>query len=204
MKRARSWFLPSDEPILSVLTAQWAAVDETLRAVWSWTQQAATLAEANGVLREAGQREHDLRRRLHRGVRAAFWTPLDAEDIYELGERIGMVQRQLHLLLREADASNTSPDDGLAGILSAVVAASAPLGRAITMLPSDEAATTADEAAEQLEAADHAYRLALAGLTEDDIRHEISLRELYRRGEHVTEAAARVAHRTWYAVCKIL
>ncbi|HWU33279.1 MAG TPA: hypothetical protein VN108_10410 [Marmoricola sp.] len=203
MKRPSSWFLPNEEPVLHVLVAQWGIVADTLRKVSSWTNGTTTLAEIRRAMHQADCDEQDLRRNLHRRVRAAFWTPLDAEDIYELGERIGMLHRQLHLLVREADASQTEPDRGLAGILTAVLSAAESLDRAITLLPSGDAENAADEAAERLEAADHAYRVALASLAEEDIRREISLRELYQRGEHVTEATAHVAHRAWYAVCKI-
>lgn len=203
MKTPKSWFLPDDEPVLALLGAQWRTVEKTLDTVVSWTRGNLTLAEVTTAIEQAEDQEREQRRTLHSRVRAAFSTPLDAEDIYELGERIGMFHRQLYLLVREADASNTAPDQGLEGILSAVSAAASPMSAALMMLPASEAASVADEAAERLEAADQAYRVALSGLTHADVHLEMCQRELYRRAEHVTEAAARIAHRTWYAVCKV-
>jgi len=203
MRRPTHWFLPDDEPILALLVAQWETVETTLGAVVSWASGTTGLAEVKRLVEEADDREREERRTLHSRVRAAFSTPLDAEDIYELGERIGMFHRQLYLLVREADASATPPDSGLAGILAAVSAAATPLGDALKVLPASAAANVADEAAERLEAADHAYRVALSAPPQDDIRLEFSQRELYRRAEHVTEAATRIAHRAWYAVCKV-
>ena len=203
MKAPTSWFLPHDEPVLALLVTQWRTVEKTLDTVVSWTRGSVTLAEVTRALDAAEDQEREQRRTLHSRVRAAFSTPLDAEDIYELGERIGMFHRQLYLLVREADASNTAPDHGLEGILAAVSAAASPLGAALMMLPASEAANVADEAVERLEGADQAYRLALSALTREDVHLELCRRELYRRAEHVTEAAARIAHRAWYAVCKV-
>lgn len=203
MKGPKSWFLPSDEPILALLCAQWRTVEKTLDLVVSWTRGTMTLGELAVAVEAADDHEREQRRDIHSRVRAAFSTPLDAEDIYELSERIGMFHRQLYLLVREAHASNTAPDEGLEGILAAVSAAASPLSAALAMLPAGEAASVADEAAERLDAADHAYRVALSGMRHEDIRLEICQRELYRRAEHVTEAGARIAHRAWYAVCKI-
>lgn len=203
MKTPKSWFLPDDEPVLALLGAQWRTVENTLDTVVSWSRGSLTLAEVTTALDQAEDQEREQRRTLHSRVRAAFSTPLDAEDIYELGERIGMFHRQLYLLVREAGASNTAPDEGLEEILSAVSAAASPLSAALMMLPASEAANVADDAAERLEAADQAYRAALGRLAHDDVHLELCRRELYRRAEHVTEAAARIAHRTWYAVCKV-
>lgn len=203
MKTPKSWFLPDEEPVLALLGAQWRTVEKELDAVGSWTRGGLTLDEVKAELDEADDREREQRRTLHSRVRAAFSTPLDAEDIYELGERIGMLHRQLYLLVREADASSTTPDAGLEGIISAVSAAASPLSAALMMLPSSDAANVADDASERLEAADQAYRVALSALTHEDVHLELCRRELYRRAEHVTEAAARIAHRTWYAVCKV-
>lgn len=203
MKMPRSWFVPADDHVLDLLTQQWETVSTTMDAVLAWAVGSRTRAETIAAIEPADDREREQRRRLHRHVRAAFSTPLDAEDIYELGERIGTLHRQLYLLIREADVTNTAPPPGMTGILMAVSAAMQSLGKALAILPDAKAADLADDAAELLEAADHAYRVALAGLANADIRLEISQRELCRRADHVADAAARIAHRAWYAVCKI-
>lgn len=203
MKKPTSWLLPADEPILGLLTAQWTTVTTSLEAVAAWTHGTTTNAEVRAVLDVAIDRERDERRALHRRVRSAFWTPLDPEDIYELGERIGMLHRQLELLVAEAESSGTEPDPALDGILAAVTAAAGPLDAVLRSLPATEAVKLADEACDRLEAADDAYRAALRSLGGAGVRDECHRRELYGRGEQITEAAIHVAHRAWYAVCKI-
>ncbi|GAB4003734.1 hypothetical protein [Nocardioides ultimimeridianus] len=203
MRKPTSWLLPADEPILGLLTAQWTTVTSSLEAVAAWTHGTTTTAEIRAVLDVAVDRERDERRALHRRVRSAFWTPLDPEDIYELGERIGMLHRQLELLVSEAEASGTEPDRALGVILASVTAAADPLDAVLRTLPATETVKLADEACDRLEAADDAYRAALRGLRGADVRDETHRRELYRRAEQVTEAAIHVAHRAWYAVCKI-
>lgn len=203
MKLQRSWLLPSVEPVLPLLNIQWRTVTESLDLVVAWADGRETTGDASAAIKETHKREWAQRRDLHRGVRAAFSTPLDAEDIYELGERIGSLQHQLYLLVREAESSDTAPDDGLAGILAVVVTAAKPLTEALAALPDARAADHADTAADVLAGADHAYRAALRSLASADVRLEICRRELVRRGEHVVDATARIAHRAWYAVCKI-
>jgi hypothetical protein len=197
------WLLPNDEPVLALLIDQWTTVSSALDAVTAWAHGAMETAGARAVLEAATDREREERRTLHRRVRTAFWTPLDPEDVYELGERIGMLLRQLDLLVGEADAAGVAPDSGLAGILSGVTSAAETLALVFRTLPDGDAARLADDAADRLEAADAAYASALASMPRDDREHEIGRRALYQRGERITEAATRVAHRAWYSVCKI-
>ena len=78
------------------------------------------------------------------------------------------------------------------------------LHEALDSLPHPGAAGQADAALSSLDAAEHAYRQAIACLeTEPDPRREMRLRELYRRAEHLALAVQRLGRRTWYAVCKI-
>jgi len=136
-------------------------------------------------------------------VRASFSTPLDPEDIFELGERLGVLLTSAYLLVRDAEVSHTAPDQGLSAIMGVVLTASPPLGAAIRQLPHDAAAALADEAADNLGGAEHAYRKAISGLEhEQHARRDIRRRALYRRGEHMTAAMLRIAHRTWYAIRK--
>lgn len=203
MKLPRSWLLPASEPVLALVNAQWQTVRESLDMVCAWAEGLETTVEANAAIKAAHKAESAQRRALHRSVRAAFSTPLDAEDIYELGERIGHLHWQLYLLVREATASETAADAGLARILRVVAAAAKPLTEALGALPDSSAADSADAAAEILDGADRAYRAALKGLAHDDVRVEIRRRELFRRAEHVVDAMARIVHSTWFAVCKV-
>lgn len=203
MRHPLSWFVPREEPVLGLLTAQWATVATTLEAVAGWAAGTSPIDAIRPLVDCATDREREQRQALHARVRAAFWTPLDPEDIYELGERIGMLQRQLDLLVREVGAYPVDPDPGLGGILAAVRTAAATLGQALAVLPADDAAFLADQACDLLDAADDAYRTALHSLADGDIERQIRRRERYHRGEQVTEAAMRIAHRAWYSVCKL-
>lgn len=203
MKTPRAWFLPATEDLLGLLFAQWSTTRISLDDVRSWADGAMSMADATRALIAAIDREREQQRALHKRVRSAFSTPLDAEDIYELGERISKLHRQLYLLLREADLGGTAPDDGLRSMLMQVVNACDLLDTAISALPLPAASDAADEATDCLEGADGAYRAAVRETRNNDLRVELQQREMYRRAEQVVDAALAIAHRTWYAVSKV-
>ncbi len=66
-----------------------------------------------GQLRSLLATEHETRRRLHTQVRASFSTPLAAEDLFELAERLGAVSERAYGVAREAELSRTAPDPRL-------------------------------------------------------------------------------------------
>lgn len=146
----------------------------------------------------------DQRRAVLVAVREAFSTPLEAEDVFELAERLSEIAEAAYMLVREADLSRTEPDGYLADMVTAVATTFEKLAGALEILPHTDAAGIADCAASTLEATEHTYRRAIAGLESvQDTRREIRLRELYRRAEHLGLAVQRLGRRTWYAVCKI-
>nr|WP_285479938.1 inorganic phosphate transporter [Amycolatopsis sp. NBRC 101858] len=133
-----------------------------------------------------------------------FSTPLEAEDVFELAERLGEIAEAAYMLVRESDLSRTPPDTHLLAMVLTSVTAFDMLHEALNALPAAGAAGEADAALSSLDAAEHAYRRAIAALeTEPDPRREMRLRELYRRAEHLASAVQRLGRRTWYAVCKI-
>jgi hypothetical protein len=78
-----------------------------------------------------------------------------------------------------------------------------PLGAAIRALPDSHATPLADEALEQLNLAEHAYREPIADLeSEADPRRELRRREQYRRCELLAEAIQHLERRTLYALYK--
>ena len=78
------------------------------------------------------------------------------------------------------------------------------LHEALDLLPHTDAAGRADAAVSSLDTSEHAYRRAIAGLaSEPDACHEMRLRQLCRRAEHLVLAVQRLGRRTWYAACKI-
>ncbi|KMO74308.1 hypothetical protein [Mycolicibacterium chlorophenolicum] len=202
MRLPRAWFLPETHDVLGTLTAQLAVVEAVVGVLRAWC--AGTGGQDIVVqLRSLLASEHEVRRRLQTQVRSSFSTPLAAEDLFELGERLGAVAERAYGLAREAQLSRTAPDPRLGGQVEVIVAAMTPLGAAIRALPRGGAATLADEALEQLVRAEHAYREAIADLeAETDLRRELRRREQYRRSELLAEAIQHLARRTWYAVYK--
>jgi hypothetical protein len=202
MKLPRAWFLPETYDILGTLTAQLDVVEQAFTVLTEWC--AGTDGDDPIVdLRSLVAIEHERRRLLHVQVRSSFSTPLGAEDLFELGERLGEIAERSYAVVREAELSKTAVDPCLALQVEAIKGAMAALAGAIRALPHGRAAKLADSALEQLSTAEHAYRDAIADLEhENDLHRELRRRELYRRVEHLTDAVRGGARRTWYAVYK--
>lgn len=202
MKLPRTWFLPETHDILATLTSQFDVVEQAFAVLTAWcagTDGDDPVTQLRALLAV----EHERRRVLHVQVRSSFSTPLGAEDLFELGERLGEIAERSYAVVREAELSNTAVDPCLGLQVDAIKGAMGALGEAIRALPHGRAAKMADEALEQLSDAEHAYRVAIADLErENDLRAELRRRELYRRVEHLTDAVRGGARRTWYAVYK--
>ena len=200
--KIHSWLLPETDDILGLLRQQFSAVTQSLAAIVQWSDGATTTADVGDQLKRNSQAESDTRRALLLRVRASFTTPIDAEDIFELSERVSALQAAMNLLIREADALQISPDAGVASMIAVVARAAPHLTDALNALPSPVAADHADACTDCLERSEHAYATASRSLIGADLLTEIRRRELYRRAEHITGTMLRLAHRTWYAVCK--
>jgi uncharacterized protein Yka (UPF0111/DUF47 family) len=202
MKLPRAWFLPETYDILGTLIEQLATVNTAIETVQSWC------AGSDGDdtctrLRAVLVAEYAIRRRLHVQVRTSFSTPLPAEDLFELGERLGETAERAYLVVREAELSHLAPDANLRRQVDAIADAMTSVATAVRALPAEEAAALADDALDHLIRAEHAYREAVGNLDDEpDVRREIRRRELYRQGDLLAEAVRRVARRTWYTVFK--
>ncbi|WP_370962576.1 hypothetical protein [Amycolatopsis sp. cg9] len=200
MKLPKTWFLPHNPDVLGRLRDQADTVAEVLTALAGWARG----EPVGGELHTPLLVQSSERREVLVAVRAAFSTPIEAEDVFELAERLGEIAEAAYMLVRESDLSRTPPDDHLKAMVLTSVTAFDMLHDALDLLPHNDAAGRADTAVSSLETAEHAYRRAIAGLeTEPDVRREVRLRELYRRAEHLASAVQRLGRRTWYAVCKI-
>lgn len=198
----RRWFLPRDPDVLGLLCAQAAITIDGMQAFEAWTRGDASGATA---LRDAEHRADDAKRDLQRELRAAFSTPLDAEDIYELSERLDQVIGGAKDLVREAEALSLAPDPALAEMAGLMVQSVRDLAAAFAALPKNvDAATASADAAKrgsrQLEASYQTAMSATVGV--DDPRQQFPRRELYRRAARIADAVIRVAERIWYAVVK--
>ncbi|UOX90634.1 hypothetical protein MUY14_08410 [Amycolatopsis sp. FBCC-B4732] len=200
MRLPKTWFLPHNPDVLGLLRDQASTVSEVMTALAGWARGEPTGGELHTPLLVQSAE----RREVLMAVREAFSTPLEAEDVFELAERLGEIAEAAYMLVRESDLSRTPPDDHLSAMVLTSVTAFDMLHEALDALPAASAAAAADTAVSSLDAAEHAYRRAIAGLeTEPDSRREMRLRELYRRAEHLASAVQRLGRRTWYAVCKI-
>lgn len=196
------WFLPEDPRLLDLLRRQAAVTVEGLEAFLGWAGGDADLALE---VRDAEHRADDVRRDIQRGLRTAFTTPLDAEDLYELSERLDDVINGAKDLVREAEVMAVQPDDALAEMADHVLAGTRELAGAFAALPGDaDAATTrADAAIKQARRLEHGYRVAMSALlSTTDPRRLMERRELYRRASRIGDAVVRTAERVWYAVVK--
>ena len=203
MRPLKSWFLPHDEDVLAHLRDHARTTQAVVQVVAAWGQGTVGHADAVASLRDLLEIELGRRRAVHAGVRGSFSTPLNPEDLLELAERLGEVTQCSYALVREAELSHTGPDLDLVTAIDAISKATGLIVESIGELPSADAATKADLGADCLEAAEHAYRSAIAALEDEtDLRREIRRREVYRRVEHLSIATGRVAHRIWYAVYK--
>ncbi|ELB89982.1 phosphate transport regulator-like protein [Rhodococcus wratislaviensis IFP 2016] len=191
-----------------MLRAQLVLVEQGMGVLNGWAHGEVAIDDAVAELRGVAEAEHVARRELHHAVRDSFSTPIEAEDLFELGERLGEITEAGYALIRESELSRSgetglAPDPFLVELLDALAAAVVPLSEALRALPGAAAATYADRAIEALSAAEHAYRAAVADLeNEPDVRRELRRRELYRRAEHLHAAILRVARRTGYSVYK--
>lgn len=198
----RHWFLPHSPDLLGLLVSQADTTIEGMDAFAAWSVGDAGMAQS---VRDAEHRADDVRRALQSELRAAFSTPLDAEDIYELSERLDAVLNAAKNAVREADVMRLRPDEALAAMALDLADGTRHLRAAFAALASDaEAATAAADAAIRCERkVERRYRSAMSHLLDiEDLREVIAWREMYRRYARLGESLVRVAERVWYAVVK--
>lgn len=203
MRPLSSWFLPEQHDVLDLLRRQAGAVDAAVRTVCDWSVGALPQEQAVQRLRELRDAENAQRRALHVAVRESFSTPLEPEDVFELAERLVEVLEESYALVREAQLTDVEPDEALREISGALARCSTILLDAVGLLPSARAAEVSDAAVVELQAVEHGYRQAMAGLAGADVHRKVMRSEVYRRAEHLGLALRRVARRVWYAVAKL-
>lgn len=198
----RHWFLPETPDVLAVLREQ---ADETVEGLRAFVEWSAGDASRERTVRDAEHAADGIRRRLLVQLRAAFSTPMDAEDIYELSERLDTVLNDAKNAVREAEVMNLRPDAALADMARAVFDGVTHLRDAFAALPAD--ADTATECADAAIRCDRVlerrYRVAMSDLLAvDDLHDVVTWREMYRRYARLGDALVRVAERVWYATVK--
>jgi uncharacterized protein Yka (UPF0111/DUF47 family) len=199
MKR---WFLPESPDVLAVLREQAGQTVKGMNAFASWSCGDSSQAHA---VRDAEHAADDTRRRLQTQLRAAFSTPMDAEDIYELSERLDTILNGAKNAVREAEVMQVAPDAALAKMAEELAEGVAHLRDALSALPkpADKATDSADAAIKCERALERTYRAAMSSLLDvADLRSVMTWREMYRRYARIGDALVRVAERVWYATVK--
>ena len=142
MKR---WFLPAQLDLMGLLAEQGRITLEGIDAFVEW---AAGAAGKNDEVRDAEHRADDARRAVQRALRIAFTTPLSAEDLYELSERLDAVLNGAKNLVGETELLALGPDSAIADMAAFVGQGTHELVAAYAALPGD-----ADTAIERADAA---------------------------------------------------
>jgi len=205
VRRRISWFLPENPDVLGMLRRQGQVTIEGMDALTSWASGDEAAADR---LREKEHEADDVKRALRVALRISFITPIGAEDIYVLSERLDAVLNGAKDAVRESEVMALAPDEHVEGMVGFILEGVRHLDDAFRLLRPDsgeegsktDAADAAIKSQRQLE---RVYRRAMSALLDvDDLREVIGRRELYRRfsrvGDHVIEAAERV----WYSTLK--
>ncbi|MBV8667690.1 MAG: DUF47 family protein [Candidatus Eremiobacteraeota bacterium] len=136
--------------------------------------------EGDGILRQ-----------LTAALRDTFVTPLDRQDIYNLGEAIDDMIDYLNNAAREITIFKVTPTPHMCEIAEILENATGSIAAGVKAIRSEpqEAWTRAGEAQHAENLVEHRYRIALAELFEGTNMSEIfKLREVYR---HLSNSADR-------------
>ena len=180
MKRS-SWFLPENPDVLGMLGRQAAVTVEGMAALVAW---AGGEPEAAQRVRDCEHRADDTKRELRRALTVAFMTPIDAEDLYVMSERLDAVLNGAKDAVREAEVMAVEPDQAVAAMAALLADGVGHLAKAFQRLDPDnpsnsEASATdaADAAVKTQRQLDRVYREAASALLEvQDLREVMGRR----------------------------
>src|SRR5262245_44539684 len=198
------WFLPETPDVVGMLCDQVETTHEGLVTFAAWARSDASQVDR---LRELEHQADDEKRELWRALRAAFVTPLDAEDLFVLSAGLDELLNGVKDTTREAEIMSIAPDEALAEMADLLIEGVEHLRdafRALNETKHDDTATAAaDQTVKCVRLIERVYRRAMATLFEDrDIKEALSRRELYWRLVSVSEQMRAIAERVWYAVVK--
>jgi uncharacterized protein Yka (UPF0111/DUF47 family) len=197
MKPSR-WFLPENPDVLDMLHRQAAITCEGMAALVGWAN-----AEPDGAerVRDLEHRADGIKRELRLALTNAFITPIDAEDLYVMSERLDAVLNGAKDAVREAEVMAMKPDEAVAAMAALLADGASHLATAFKIaISATEAADAAVKSQRRLE---RVYREAASALLAvDDLREVMGRRELYRRLSRVSETLVEAADRVWYATVK--
>jgi uncharacterized protein len=198
----KRWFLPYTPDLLRLLLEQ---SEITCRGIDAFVHWSTGGLEASADVRRFEHEADHARRNLLKELRAAFSTPIDPEDVYELSERLDEVLNGAKNAVREAEIMQVDPDPAMGEMAGYLRAGVEHLHQAFLVLTADRdrATTEADQAIHCERDLEHCYRRAMSELTGlEDLRLVDGRRELYRRYSRIGDNLVRVGHRVWYLVVK--
>jgi uncharacterized protein Yka (UPF0111/DUF47 family) len=203
------WFLPETPDVLGMLCRQARVTSEGMEALLAWANGEPAAANR---LRDCEHRADEVKRELRRALTVAFTTPVDAEDLYVMSERLDAVLNGAKDAARESEVMAIPPDEALAAMAVPLDEGVRHLIEAFERLDRDrrrkakagvsptDAADAAVKAQRRLE---RVYREAASALLNvEDLREVAGKRELYRRFSRISETLIEVADRVWYATVK--
>jgi uncharacterized protein Yka (UPF0111/DUF47 family) len=141
----------------------------------------------------------------------AFTTPIDAEDLYVMSERLDAVMNGAKDAVRESEVMDVPPDEPIADMASLIAEGVRHLADAFRLLEAKErhrtegvaATEAATQAVRSQRRVEKVYRKAMSSLLGvDDLRELGGKRELYRRMSRISETLGEAADRVWYATIK--
>ncbi len=203
----RSWFLPETPDVLGMLQRQAGVTCEGMQALVAWANGE---PEAAKRVQEVEHRADDTKRELRRALTIAFTTPIDAEDLYVMSERLDAVLNGAKDMVREAEVMAIAPDQAGAAMAALLAKGVGDLAVAFRRLSpgrrrKGEAGATdaADAAVKSQRQLERVYRQAASSLLKvEDLREVMGRRELYRRFSRISETLIEAADRVWYATVK--
>jgi uncharacterized protein Yka (UPF0111/DUF47 family) len=202
------WFLPDTPDVLGMLVAQASVSVEGMEALVRWTEGEAGAADE---VRHAEHRADEHKRTLRLALRSAFMTPVDAEDLYAMSERLDAALNQAKDAVREAEVMGMIPGAAEREMAVFLAAGTGHLADAFESLAAAEggvpipleATDCADAAIKCQRRLERVYRASMSGLIEEeDLREVMGRRELLRRLARVGDTIVEVADRVWYAAVK--
>jgi uncharacterized protein Yka (UPF0111/DUF47 family) len=203
----RSWFLPERPDVLGMLCRQAAVTGEGMAALVGWANAEPDAAQR---VRDCEHRADDTKRELRRALTTAFTTPIDAEDLYVMSERLDAVLNGAKDTVRESEVMGVPPDEAVAAMAALLADGVGYIATAFERLDpgrrgkaSASATEAADAAVKSQRQLERVYRHAASALLQvDDLREVIGRRELYRRFSRISETLIQAADRVWYATVK--
>jgi len=192
--------------VLGMLCEQAEVTSEGLRALADWGRGEERGAE---VVRAYEHHADHHKRRLRKALTTAFTTPLDAEDLYVMSERLDAVMNGAKDAVREAEVMALEPDEAVAAMAALLAEGVDHLREAFQRLRAGKhddrssATDAADAAVSSQRKVEKVYRKAMSSLLDvADLREVIARRELYRRFSRISEDLVEAADRVWYATVK--